>query len=124
MSKRHTAHEIDGMRGYRNARLADDGGDPDLERIDQHGLVHDGELVNRSCPNVVRHGRDQRYPFRTCLPAGCLVALPADASYITSLKKGTQLKVKAVADGGAETPFAVPLAGFGNALTRLDALGR
>lgn len=66
----------------------------------------------------------QPYRFRTCLPAGCLVPLTFDAAYITALQKGMSLKLKAAADGGADTPFAISLKGFGTATARLAALAK
>lgn len=64
----------------------------------------------------------QPYRFRTCLPAGCLVSLTFDAAYMTALQKGTTLKLKAVSDSGADTPFSISLKGFGAAAARLAAL--
>jgi invasion protein IalB len=60
--------------------------------------------------------------FRTCLPAGCLVPVAFDARILAALRKGTQLKVKAAADGGKETSFTISLKGFPNAFDRTAAL--
>ncbi|MBY5364434.1 invasion associated locus B family protein [Rhizobium leguminosarum] len=62
--------------------------------------------------------------FRTCLPAGCLVAIAFDASTLVALRAGTALKIKAVADGGAAIPFSISLQGFATALDRVGALSR
>ena len=62
--------------------------------------------------------------FRTCLPAGCLVNLSFDAPTLAALRTGTALKVKATADGGAPTPFSIPLQGLATALDRAAALAR
>ncbi|MCD2172298.1 invasion associated locus B family protein [Rhizobium sp. C4] len=62
--------------------------------------------------------------FRTCLPAGCLVPLTFDAAYMTALEKASALKIKAIADGGAETPFSISMKGFGAASARLGALAK
>ncbi|MDB5599529.1 MAG: invasion-like protein [Xanthobacteraceae bacterium] len=62
--------------------------------------------------------------FRTCLPAGCLVPVSFDARTLAALRKGTQLKIKAVADGGKETPFTISLKGFPGAYDRTVALAK
>lgn len=62
--------------------------------------------------------------FRTCLPVGCLVSVSFDAPALSALRDGATLKVKATADGGAATPFAISLQGFGIAVDRAAALSR
>lgn len=62
--------------------------------------------------------------IRTCLPGGCIVNVNFDAATIVALRAGAVLKVKAVADGGAATPFSISLQGFGTALDRVAALAR
>jgi invasion protein IalB len=62
------------------------------------------------------------HKFRTCLPAGCLVPISFDARALAALRKGNQLKVKTVADGGKETPFTISLKGFPGAFDRTAAL--
>ena len=62
--------------------------------------------------------------FRTCIPAGCLVPVSFDARTLAALRKGTQLKVKTVADGGKETPFTISLKGFPGAFDRTVALAK
>lgn len=62
--------------------------------------------------------------FRTCVPGGCLVNVSFDAATLVTLRAGAVLKVKAVADGGAATPFSISLQGFGTALDRVAALAR
>lgn len=62
--------------------------------------------------------------FRTCLPAGCVVNVTFDAPALVALRTGTALKVNAVADGGAATPFSISLQGFGAALDRVGVLSR
>lgn len=64
----------------------------------------------------------QPQKFRTCIPAGCLVPVSFDARTLAALRKGNQLKVKAVADGGKEAPFTISLKGFPNAFDRTAAL--
>jgi invasion protein IalB len=62
--------------------------------------------------------------FRTCIPAGCLVPVSFDARTLAALRKGNQLKVKTVADGGKETPFTISLKGFPSAFDRTAALAK
>jgi invasion protein IalB len=62
--------------------------------------------------------------FRTCIPAGCLVPVSFDARMLAALRKGAQLKVKTVADGGKDAPFAISLKGFPNAFDRAAALAK
>jgi invasion protein IalB len=62
--------------------------------------------------------------FRTCLPAGCLVDVNFDAPTLAALRTGVVLKVKTIADGGADTPFSISLRGFASALGRVIALVR
>ena len=69
-------------------------------------------------------GSPTSVPYRTCVPAGCLVMLNFDAATIASLKKGTVLNVKATADGGQEAAFKLSLKGFGSALDRTTALSK
>ena len=61
--------------------------------------------------------------FSTCLPAGCLVPLAFDAGTVTSLKDGTALGVRAVAnETGQEIAFSISLNGFTSALSRAAQL--
>jgi len=62
--------------------------------------------------------------FRTCVPGGCLVNVSFDAATLVALRAGAALKIKAMADGGASTPFSISLQGFGTALDRVAALAR
>ncbi|TPK52079.1 invasion associated locus B family protein [Mesorhizobium sp. B2-4-19] len=62
--------------------------------------------------------------FRTCVPAGCLVAVTFDAPTLVALRANTALKAKATADGGAAAPFSISLQGFGTALDRAGVLSR
>jgi len=62
--------------------------------------------------------------FRTCLPAGCIVAVSFDAKTVATLRSGTTLTVKATRDDGREIPFSVSLKGFGSALDRTAALSK
>jgi len=59
---------------------------------------------------------------RTCVPIGCLVNLSFDSHFVAALRKGTSLKVNAVADGGKEADFAISLKGFPAALDRMTEL--
>jgi invasion protein IalB len=61
-------------------------------------------------------------PYRTCLPAGCLVPFDIDAKMLASLRDGGILKLHAKADGGKETMFSISLKGFGGAFDRTAAL--
>jgi invasion protein IalB len=61
-------------------------------------------------------------PFRTCLLAGCVVNVSADAKLITSLGKGKALNVKTVTDDGKDANFTISLNGFQNAFDRAVAL--
>ncbi len=61
-------------------------------------------------------------PFRTCLPAGCIVDVAFDAGTVASLRDGNQLNVIATADGGQELIFSVSLSGFSSAYDRVVAL--
>ncbi len=62
--------------------------------------------------------------FRTCLPQGCMVSLSLGGDVTAALKGGGALKVAAIADGGAPTPFSVSLKGFSSALARAQELAR
>lgn len=66
--------------------------------------------------------QSQPYPFRTCLPAGCLVSLNIDADMLEALRNGGTLKIHAEADGGNKTMFSISLKGFGGAFDRTAAL--
>ncbi len=63
-------------------------------------------------------------PFKTCIPAGCLVPLTLDANTITALKAGKQLKLTAKSIDANVKPlvFTVSLKGFGAALDRAAAI--
>jgi invasion protein IalB len=60
--------------------------------------------------------------FRTCLPGGCLVPLSFDAARASALRKGANLRVNAVADGGKDAVFTISLKGYPAALDRMIAL--
>lgn len=62
--------------------------------------------------------------FRTCLPGGCLVPLSFDAKSIAALRVGTVLKVRALADGGAEQLYTISLKGLAQALDRIITLAK
>ena len=62
--------------------------------------------------------------FRTCLPQGCMVPLSFAPDIVAALKAGTVIKVAAIADGGAPTPFTVSLTGFSSALARAQELAK
>lgn len=62
--------------------------------------------------------------FRTCLPQGCMVSVALAADVTEALRRGGALKVAAIADGGAPTPFTVSLRGFASALARARELAR
>lgn len=61
--------------------------------------------------------------FRTCLPAGCTVPLSFDTDHVTSLGKGTMLKLRtAAADTAQDVNLTLSLKGFAAALDRIKAL--
>jgi invasion protein IalB len=62
--------------------------------------------------------------IRTCVPGGCLVDLNFDAKTLPLLRKGTALKIKAIADGGRDTQLAISLKGFPSALDRTIGLAK
>lgn len=62
-------------------------------------------------------------PFRTCLPADCLVDAEMDDATVMALRRGNALKVNTVADGGKEISFAISLKGFQGAFERAVELG-
>jgi invasion protein IalB len=63
-------------------------------------------------------------PFRTCLPAGCMVTMSFDGPTVTMLRTGMALRVRATVDSGQETLFSVSLAGFSAGLDRIAELSR
>lgn len=83
-----------------------------------------GLAIDKPVTLQVDEGAAMSKPFRTCIPAGCLVTLDLDATTLASLRKGTTLSVKATADGGKEAAFKVSLDGFGSALDRTAALSK
>lgn len=64
----------------------------------------------------------QTLRFRTCLPAGCLVALDFDAGEVATLRAAAELSIVVWAEGGEEASFPIPLQGFASALDRTAAL--
>ena len=60
--------------------------------------------------------------FRTCLPAGCLVALDWPEATAKAMRSATTLKVSAVSDNGQPAPFSISLNGFASAMDRAIAL--
>ena len=60
--------------------------------------------------------------FRTCIAAGCLVALSFDTQSVANLKKGTALAIHATADSGQPISFGLSLKGFASAFDRTAAL--
>lgn len=64
-------------------------------------------------------------PFRTCLPAGCVVPLTFSAAILKALRAGTVLKLIATQSAnGQPITFSVSLKGFVPALDRTRALLR
>jgi invasion protein IalB len=62
-------------------------------------------------------------PFRTCVPAGCVVPLAFDAAMVKALRAGKALKLTVVrSDNNEPLALAVSLDGFGPALDRTSAL--
>lgn len=61
-------------------------------------------------------------PFRTCIPAGCLVNLSFDEKSVAALRTGTSLKVNVFPVTGQEMSLSVSLKGFPDALDQTIAL--
>lgn len=61
-------------------------------------------------------------PYRTCLFAGCVVDIAADAKMVAALGKGKALSVKTVTDEGKDAGFSISLNGFQNAMNRVGEL--
>lgn len=62
-------------------------------------------------------------PFKTCLPAGCVVPVSFDQATLGKLAKGKLLKVTVnAADNGQPAVLNISLRGFGPALDRITAL--
>jgi invasion protein IalB len=62
-------------------------------------------------------------PFRTCVPAGCLVPIAFDAGTVKALRAGNALKLIARSAGGDKpVQFSVSLKGFAGAADRIQAL--
>jgi len=76
----------------------------------------------RSVDRIETQGEAAPLPFRTCLPAGCVVSSNIDAETLASLRNGGALKVHTVADNGRETMFSISLKGFSGAFDRTLAL--
>lgn len=57
-------------------------------------------------------------PFRTCLPAGCLVPVTWADATVKALAGGTALKVTATTDDGQPLALSVSLKGFGAGYAR------
>lgn len=61
--------------------------------------------------------------FSTCLPAGCLVPLALDGSFLSAVRKGKTLKVGAsTVDGKPVSILNFPLDGLDTAVKRAQAL--
>lgn len=74
---------------------------------------------------VDEHGPAPAVPFRTALPAGCVVELEIDALRLALLKSGRILHVHAiVADNVNPINFGISLNGFSTALARAEAVLR
>lgn len=64
-------------------------------------------------------------PFNTCVPAGCLVPVMADAAMLGAFRRGTALNLTAVAvDSGQTVRFRLSLNGFTTAFARTLALSQ
>lgn len=62
-------------------------------------------------------------PFKTCLPAGCIVPVVLDSKLIGAMSKGGALKIQAKAYGKEQAVnFQISLKGFSNALDRANKL--
>ena len=84
-----------------------------------------GLAVARPITLQVDEGPGVTLPFRTCLPAGCLVAVTFDSTMVAALRQGTVLSIKTTAaDGIQEAGFKISLKGFASALTRTVGLAK
>lgn len=64
-----------------------------------------------------------RYPFETCLAAGCLAIAPLELSVIDRLRRGEEgLVVQMTARNGDGLGVPLSLQGFARAMDRLDGL--
>jgi invasion protein IalB len=63
-------------------------------------------------------------PFRTCIPAGCLVNLNFDGKSVSALRAGNSLKVNVFPIGGEQMSLSISLKGFPGALDRTITLLR
>jgi invasion protein IalB len=62
-------------------------------------------------------------PFRTCVPAGCLVPVAFDTGTVKALRAGNALKLVAKSAGGDKpVQFSVSLKGFAGAADRIQVL--
>ncbi|WP_420992276.1 invasion associated locus B family protein [Cupriavidus sp. 30B13] len=68
--------------------------------------------------------KGQVLPFRTCLPAGCVVSSNIEPRMLASLRNATSLKIYAKADGGRDMMFPLSLSGFGSAYDRTVSLAK
>lgn len=64
------------------------------------------------------------YPFRTCLPTGCIVPLRFEQKTFSGLLGGKSLKITAVSTDNHEIPFTVSLNGFKAAIDRATVLSK
>ncbi|GAA5616530.1 invasion associated locus B family protein [Brucella anthropi] len=60
--------------------------------------------------------------FRTCIFAGCVVDIRADAKMAAALGKGKTIAVKTITDEGKDADFTISLNGFQNAVNRVSEL--
>lgn len=82
------------------------------------------DLAAGATMQVDEIAQKQQMPFRTCLPAGCVITTNIDAKMLASMRSGTALKIQAKADGGKETIFSISLKGFGGAFDRTASLAK
>jgi invasion protein IalB len=82
------------------------------------------ELATGAALQIDEGTKGQVLPFRTCLPAGCIISTTLEAKMLVSLRNGTSLKVYARADKGKETVFPLSLKGFGGAFDRTVTLAK
>lgn len=81
-----------------------------------------GLELNHGVNLRVDEGAEFGNPFYTCLPSGCLVVLNLDQSMVNALKAGTMLGVKSRSIQGSAFSLDVSLAGFTDALSRLNQI--
>lgn len=118
MSQAITAAENN--RRVLQAELRLDGGATRLVLLGPFGVLLEAGVVA-----VVDDKELRTFPFRTCLPAGCLVEVELSSGELESLRRGSQLVLRLkAADSSADVNLNLSLSGVSAALNRLNELAR